>query len=154
MVLRLRREGTGEHARRTLEIEKARAASYGIGEHPFEIRDGEGTSTGSWQNADDPRASIHADVQNSLKRFGVQMAENRQKYTSTSRWPFNAYVQVFQSLHFRSHQFSKKVNLGSVDDGSAINRPHLGFGIPYLDNLLSDGEAPKHWVSRQVRLLP
>lgn len=135
MVLRLRREGIGEHARRTLEVEKARTSSHGLGEHAFEIRDGEGTSTGGWQNADDPRAAIHSSVRKHVAdKFKPEVAD--------ARTPVNSYVQVFQSLHFRSHEFSKRTNVGGGKGPGTQTKPQVGFGIPYLDNLLSDQGRP------------
>src|SRR5262249_7294325 len=59
MVIRLRRNVHGNTTRRTLEIEKARSAGHGIGEHPFAIRDGLGSSTRSWENPDDPATELH-----------------------------------------------------------------------------------------------
>ena len=40
----------GETVRRWVEIEKSRGRAYSPGEHPFEIRSGQGTSTGEWEN--------------------------------------------------------------------------------------------------------
>jgi KaiC/GvpD/RAD55 family RecA-like ATPase len=56
IVLRLRTKSVPGGAVRTVEVEKARAREHAKGEHPFDIRDREGTSTGTWENADTPRA--------------------------------------------------------------------------------------------------
>jgi len=54
VVLRLRQRKRGSGVTRTLEIEKARARNHSGGEHPFEIRSREGSSTRGWENADAP----------------------------------------------------------------------------------------------------
>jgi KaiC/GvpD/RAD55 family RecA-like ATPase len=57
VVIRLRKRTTLETTSLTVEVQKARSREHANGEHPFEIRDEEGTSTGSWENADTPRAN-------------------------------------------------------------------------------------------------
>jgi KaiC/GvpD/RAD55 family RecA-like ATPase len=56
VVLRLRQRKRGEGITRTLEIEKARARNHAGGEHPFEVRSKQGSSTRGWENADMPVA--------------------------------------------------------------------------------------------------
>lgn len=56
VVLRLRKRMSAETASLTIEVQKARSREHAKGEHPFEIRDSAGTSTGNWENADTPRA--------------------------------------------------------------------------------------------------
>jgi KaiC/GvpD/RAD55 family RecA-like ATPase len=137
-VLHLRRYGEGEHARRFLEIEKSRARAFGVGEHPFEIRDGAGTSTGSWENPDDPHTLLHREFWDHLKR-------------PTHRNPHNAYIQVFPSLHYLSREFARRRVLQSAvpvpdavllqtADGEAsrsATHEHVRFNITYLDNMLA-----------------
>jgi KaiC/GvpD/RAD55 family RecA-like ATPase len=54
VVVRLRMKREGSRPTRTVEIEKARARNHASGEHPFEIRNLKGSSTGEWENADAP----------------------------------------------------------------------------------------------------
>jgi KaiC/GvpD/RAD55 family RecA-like ATPase len=54
VVVRLRTSERGSRVERTVEVEKARARQHATGEHPFEIRGDQGTSTGEWENPDCP----------------------------------------------------------------------------------------------------
>ena len=115
-VIRLRRQTQGEYSRLTLEVEKSRAKGHAHGQHPFEIRDGHGSSTGNWQNADDPVARP-VDGQGS-----------------------NAYIQVFPSLH----QINRRVmrSVAALPERYAPKDRFCGFGIAYLDNLLAGSPEP------------
>lgn len=123
-VIHLVRHGKSDRIRRVLEIEKCRARSFGRGEHPFEIRDGLGSSTGGWENPDDPMALLHP---KSLSKIVPSRAHH-------------AYIQVFPSLHYLSGNFSR---------GSHLTRPApetagqvafaVPFGVPYLDASLARG---------------
>jgi KaiC/GvpD/RAD55 family RecA-like ATPase len=140
-VLHLRRHGRGEHTRRFLEIEKSRARSFGVGEHPFEIRDGRGSSTGGWENPDDPHTMVHPDFWRHL--CSIPGGDpGRQRH--------NAYVQVFPSLHYLSREFSRSRILSRSADnasdqapieGAATNltgsKDYVRFNITYLDNMLA-----------------
>jgi len=53
-VIRLRKVENRQYTRRTIEIDKARAMTHALGEHPFEIRGRNGSSTGAVKNLDDP----------------------------------------------------------------------------------------------------
>jgi len=87
-VIRLRRSSKGETVRRWVEIEKSRGRAYSPGEHPFEIRSGRGTSTGEWENPDDPMTLPHPEVKKNLGE--------------TLNLPTQfGYVQVFPSLGHR-----------------------------------------------------
>lgn len=55
IVLSLRKRTVFQNSVSTVEVQKARIREHAKGEHPFEIRDRIGTSTGSWENADTPR---------------------------------------------------------------------------------------------------
>lgn len=54
VVIRLRNVGTPRYLRRTVEVEKARGQWHIRGQHPFAIRDGRGSTTGTQDNADEP----------------------------------------------------------------------------------------------------
>jgi len=56
VVVRLRSSREGSRPTRTVEIEKARARNHAAGEHIFEIRNRRGSSTGHWENPDNPVA--------------------------------------------------------------------------------------------------
>ncbi|HEX4133144.1 MAG TPA: ATPase domain-containing protein [Bryobacteraceae bacterium] len=82
VVLRLRAYRHGDAARRTVEVEKARARSHALGEHPFEIRNRDGSSTGEWENPDAPRSgNAYVQVFHSLphRAFLVAMEHGKGK---------------------------------------------------------------------------
>ena len=56
VVIRLRTVNGSTRSERTVEIEKARARQHAVGQHPFEVRGPQGTSTGEWENPDTPIA--------------------------------------------------------------------------------------------------
>jgi KaiC/GvpD/RAD55 family RecA-like ATPase len=56
VVVRLRLLNSSTRVERTVEVEKARARQHAVGQHPFEIRGKQGTSTGDWENPDTPIA--------------------------------------------------------------------------------------------------
>jgi hypothetical protein len=56
VVIRLRTHREDGTALRTVEVEKARARNHALGEHPYEIRSAQGSSTGNWENPDAPRS--------------------------------------------------------------------------------------------------
>jgi KaiC/GvpD/RAD55 family RecA-like ATPase len=122
-VFHLHRTGTEEKVHRYLEIEKCRASNYAQGEHQFEIRDGKGTSTRSWENPDDLRVSLHPEFRNSVKDLIVERDKT------------NAYIQVFPSLHYLSKKFGSRHSLlGS--DAYEQHRDLKPFGVKYLDEML------------------
>jgi KaiC/GvpD/RAD55 family RecA-like ATPase len=124
-VIHLVRQGKSDRIRRVLEIEKCRARSFGRGEHPFEIRDGLGSSTGGWENPDDPMTLVHEKSIGHMKRA--------QKY--------HAYVQVFPSLHYLSGNFSKGSHLTRPSPEADGEIPFaVPFGVPYLDSSLARGK--------------
>jgi KaiC/GvpD/RAD55 family RecA-like ATPase len=123
-VLHLRRHEDGQHTRRLFEIEKSRARAFVCGEHPFEIRDGRGTTTRSWENPDDPYTLVHEKFW--IDRKGPAGLDNRP--------PRNAYIQVFPSLQYLSRQFAgRRVLKHSVHATPEC----ISFGVPYLDNMLA-----------------
>lgn len=56
VVIRLRAVNVRDYVRRTVEILKVRGQSHVRGQHPFVIRGGAGSTTGTQENADDPKA--------------------------------------------------------------------------------------------------
>lgn len=122
-VLHLRRESEGEKVRRTLEIEKSRSRSFASGVHPFEIRDGLGSSTGSWENPDDPRT---------FRRPKQRLKDDRRDY--------DCYIQVFPSLNYLSKDLAGKTAwvVGRELAGDKRREiPNNSFGIAYLDEMLA-----------------
>jgi|GEM_PF-1688613 len=129
-VIRLRRSSKGETVRRWVEVEKSRGRAYSPGEHPFEIRSGRGTSTGEWENPDDPRTLVHPEVGRRLTGQ-VPLPEEF------------GYIQVFPSLGHLSKQFaSGLLTKAMIDSHSEARKGKVApFGIENLDNLLG-AESP------------
>ncbi len=109
-VIRLRRNLVGVHTRLTLEIEKSRSNRHARGQHPLEIRSGGGSSTGDWQNADDPKNPVAGS-------------------------PQTAYIQVFPSLHRINQQMAEET--GRLPANYAPKDKVLPFGIESLDDMLA-----------------
>ena len=113
IVIRLRNVEANKYLRRTVEIEKTRGQSHVRGQHPFSIRVGKGSTTGSQQNVDDP--------------------EVRAYLPATDDYQFQDYVQIFPSLSYLNRAVMAQTH---------APRPPLpenqfaAFGIPYLDNML------------------
>ncbi len=108
VVIRLRNVQTGRYLRRTVEIEKARGQAHKRGQHPYVIRDGTGSKTGSQQNADDPPVPRGDDDP-------------------------QGYVHVFPSLDYNS----REVMTGDSNPLSTpAKQRYAAFGLPYLDNML------------------
>lgn len=75
IVVRVRARSSPERSLRTVEIEKARARNHALGEHPFEIRGPEGSSTGEWENIDAPRSkNAYVQVFHSLPHRNMLIA--------------------------------------------------------------------------------
>lgn len=120
-VIRLRRRTVGGTTRRTLEIEKARGRAHAGGEHQYGILDGLGSSTGVWENPDEPRSGRH-DVTGSASA-GTRRTNN--------------YVQVYYSLQYRNQRIKARPGPGSL----APAGKRASFGIHHLDDLLGgDGD--------------
>jgi KaiC/GvpD/RAD55 family RecA-like ATPase len=137
-VLHLRRYGQNEKVRRLLEIEKCRGRAYGAGEHPFEIRSGKGSSTGIWENPDDPYTTFHG-------RAGV--AKERTHC---------AYIQVFPSLHYLSKEIaeSRENRLNEYPNDDKLRAIEVApFGIDGLDEMLAQSDPRDNWW-RTPRGLP
>lgn len=120
-VIRLRRRTVGGSTQRTLEIEKARGRAHAGGEHPYNILDGLGSSTGVWENPDEPRSRRHA---------GGSKAKDDKRLT-------NNYVQIYYSLQYRNQRIKARPGPGSL----APTGKRASLGIQHLDELLA-GEAP------------
>ena len=135
VVVRLRNVETGRYLRRTVEIEKARGQWHRRGQHPYVIRDGSGSTTGSQTNADDPKV-----------------------FRDGNAGPRQSYVHVFPSLDFHSREIMisqrpppKTPDPADSDSTDGAKKPVLdnevspttshrsrfaAFGLPYLDNML------------------
>jgi hypothetical protein len=128
VVIRLRNVEVNKYLRRTVEIEKARGQSLVRGQHPFSIRKGAGSTTGSQINSDDPEILVSADhKENEVGVKAEALDENNTPY------PYQDYVQVFPSLNY--------LNRAIMEVTHAPRNKHpehhfAGFGIRYLDNML------------------
>ena len=109
LVIRLRAIQDGDYARRTVEVDKARAIHHIRGRHDLIIRPGRGTKTGKRPNADDPPVKLGPE-------------------------PL-AYVSVLHSLHARSRVSQRSgVRLPSIALGFTGERL---FGLRALDELIA-----------------
>lgn len=114
LVVRLREVQANDYVRRTVQIEKARGYPHARGQHPFVIRSGEGSTTGTQENFDDPR----------ILSKGVRC---------------QAYFHVFRSLHYLSRTVMQK----PAAERPRLSRPMFaGFGIQYLDDMLAGAGKP------------
>jgi len=120
-VIRLRRRTVGGATHRTLEIEKARGRAHAAGEHPYNILDGLGSSTGAWDNPDEPRS----------RRHNKNPSEDDEKPAT------NNYVQIYYSLQYRNQRIKARPGPGSL----APSGKRASFGIQHLDDLLAGEEA-------------
>lgn len=129
VVIRLRNVHTGRYVRRTVEIEKARGQSHRRGQHPYVIRDGVGSTTGSQLNADDPEVFLGNPHQKKLQ----------------------SYVHIFPSLDYLSREIMIDKYAPPIEVSTKNKTRFAAFGLPYLDNMLggkgdkaeraSDGES-------------
>ena len=115
VVIRLRNVDTGRYLRRTVEVEKSRGQFHIRGQHSFVIRNGKGSTTGTQNNADDPKVY---------------------KYNSTE--DYQSYVHVFPSINYLSRE--KMMETYNPREVSTDDK-FAAFGIPYLDNMLG-GTGP------------
>jgi KaiC/GvpD/RAD55 family RecA-like ATPase len=124
-VVHLYRRLEQRAVRRSLEIEKSRAHSFATGRHVFEIRDGRGSSTGSWENPDDRRASVRKEVSAALESAIGGNGVFR---------PYSAHIEVFPSLEHLGSEFARRQQTAAnnhVQEGDVE-----GFGIKNLDQML------------------
>lgn len=112
VVIRLRNVEANKYLRRTVEIEKARGQSLIRGQHPFSIRKGKGSTTGSQVNIDDPEMLA-------LEPGGD--------------YPHQDYVQVFPSLNYINRAIMEATH---APKESQDRNQYAAFGLPYLDNML------------------
>jgi KaiC/GvpD/RAD55 family RecA-like ATPase len=130
VVIRLRNVETGKYLRRTVEIEKARGQWHRRGQHPYVIRDGLGSTTGTQRNADDPLVQRN----NSQEKHPPVKGKN-------SKEQHQSYVHVFPSLDYTSREIM--IDRGNPRKVHNKSR-HAAFGIPFLDNMLGGtGEKAK-----------
>ena len=114
VVIRMRNVSTGAYSRRTIEVDKCRGQSHVRGQHDFVIRSGRGSTTGNYENPDDPKVPP------------------RRKNSQS-------YLYVFPSLHFlsRRHMWSDRVQASSDPEHTPVRSRLCAFGVRYLDNMLS-----------------
>jgi KaiC/GvpD/RAD55 family RecA-like ATPase len=113
-VIQLENISTRNYERRVLKIEKARGQSHIRGQHHYSIRSGNGSTTGSQVNPDDP--------------------EILAPFTSVADKKSQSYVQVFHSVH-RLNRKIMEVK-GKARGKLEPNTYYAAFGIKYLDNML------------------
>lgn len=129
VVIRLRNVEANKYLRRTVEIEKARGQSLIRGQHPFSIRKGKGSTTGSQENADDPEIRAPAAGEGSAGGRG----DAGTRPDGAARYRHQDYVQVFPSLNFSNRAI---MELTHAPRESQPKKEFAAFGIPYLDNML------------------
>lgn len=121
-VIRLRNSWVKDYARRTVEIEKVRGQAHKRGQHPYLIRDGHGSTTGSQVNPDDRVVEI--------------IRAGKKEYQS--------YFHVCHSLHNLNRSIMSESGTGRPAEPT--DKKYADFGIPYLDNMLAgklDPDKPK-----------
>lgn len=127
-VLRLHREVTRGYGRRTVEVHKARGQAHQRGRHTYVIRSGEGSY------AQKPGAGVEARYNPDDPKVFVANPEQT-----------HGYVHVFHSLHSvsREDMYARGYLLAAkTEKGESEVGMHAGFGIRYLDELLS-GPGPR-----------
>jgi len=161
VVIRLRsvpvEVGGHGYLRRTVEIEKARAQVHTRGQHLITYRKGQGTWTGRQFNPDDPVVMVrfgpnHTPVE--WKRFANTTdvpvdAPTQGAKARDEGWHQMAYVHVLPSLDAKSRApgdetvaKGKKQRVEAENSVAARrNKYKLGFGIHYLDDVLSKSTA-------------
>lgn len=134
-VIRLRRRIIGGSMRRTVEIEKARGRAHASGEHPYGILDGMGSSTGVWENPDEPRASSPNKEASSDPKSDTQT---------------NTYVQIYYSLQYRNQRIKARRGFGKPDGVKKL----ASFGIKHLDEMLAQNHTGKGlWCGKTCSLI-
>jgi KaiC/GvpD/RAD55 family RecA-like ATPase len=78
VVLRSRKRAVSGPTVLSVEVQKARSRNHAKGEHPFEIRHKNGTSTGTWENVDTPIVhNAYVQVFTSLAHRSYRMSVER-----------------------------------------------------------------------------
>jgi KaiC/GvpD/RAD55 family RecA-like ATPase len=137
IVIRLRNVESNKYLRRTVEIEKARGQSLVRGQHPFSIRKGKGSTTGSQDNVDDPEIlSLDGEAKKREVSTGNEAQASPRTKSSDKRetdYPYQDYVQVFPSLNYINRAI---MELTHAPRESPPKNKYAAFGIRYLDNML------------------
>ena len=124
-VIRLRNSWVKDYARRTVEIEKVRGQAHKRGQHPYLIRDGQGSTTGTKENPDDCKVTI----------------------TKVKTKTPQSYFHVCHSLHNLNRSIMTEPGPGRPAEPPP---EYANFGIPYLDNMLAgNSNDPKQIGLRQ-----
>ncbi|MBI1904095.1 MAG: hypothetical protein HYS13_23590, partial [Planctomycetia bacterium] len=142
-VIRVGFRTEGDYSARTIQVEKVRGQMHVRGQHDFTIRAGEGSTTGTMRNPDDPPVAQPKGTNCSQRQDQIMdvfgpLFDVAQPTGDTSRPPWQSYLHVFHSVHLRSREIME----GKVPD-SADRQGHglapircAGFGVRYLDDLL------------------
>lgn len=143
IVIRLRNVEANKYLRRTVEIEKARGQSLVRGQHPFSIRKGKGSTTGSQENVDDPELFSLVDEATTDEGPRGSRRHNATtptaSYTGDTSYPYQDYVQVFPSLNYLNRTIMEWTH---APREIPPKNEYAAFGIRYLDNMLG-GEGFK-----------
>lgn len=139
LVVRLRLIEEGDYARRTIEIEKARWGSHVRGQHGLSIRSGRGSSTGGFQNPDEPAVLLDSEPADSQKPVGLRPdALQPPRLEDDPRQPL-AHVQVVHSVHAATRLYFQE-GISAPDNAEHDDR--VRFGHILLDRLVSDHKHP------------
>jgi len=148
LVVRLRLQHDRDYAFRTIEIEKCRGGWHARGEHEFTIRDGHGTSSGTYLDVDDPRmlrdAIYDVDVLHSMARSNNQdeFGEKQKAKQEEARILANrllpkcllSYIHVIPSLHRWNRVLQQEDIQVPEQEGTPLGIPD--FGLDRLDDLI------------------
>lgn len=123
VVVRLRSVHHRGFDRRTVEVQKVRGQGQVRGQHPYIIRQGVGSYTGSQMNLDDRLFEMPKNAMLLQERGIERLAQ--------------AYVHVMHSLHF----LTRSIMLGKGPSRPNPSKRFADFGITHLDGMLGRGEA-------------
>lgn len=134
LVVRVRQKDDGSYTQRTLEVEKCRAVAHVRGQHELCIRHGNGSSTGTTTNLDDPRIlwrSRTGDLWHKADEFP--------QLTDPSIGPDQclSHIHIIHSLYSKNRQIrEERISLPEL-----IGSPT--FALPALDQMLKKNVASR-----------
>ncbi len=135
-VVRIRNVEVNKYLRRTIEVEKVRGQASVRGQHPFSIRKGRGSTTGSQVNVDDLQVpSVSGNAENNDESSPVDSGRAIQTESSSGgqNYKYQDYLQVFPSLNYLNRAI---MELTHAPRESPPKGQYAAFGIRYLDNML------------------
>ncbi|MBV9924344.1 MAG: hypothetical protein JOZ96_04820 [Acidobacteria bacterium] len=153
-VIRLRNVEINGYLRRTVEVEKTRGQTHARGQHPFVIRDGNGSTTGDMQyeNYDDPRV-YKAGMEPGAKSLPPpEGGRAGGKKPAKDKGRTQSYVQVFPSINKLSRELMEQRGERKMEPEPD---KYAAFGIPYLDTILGgEGDLGRSPDGSDTRGLP